>query len=69
MAFLIEEHPAQLTIPEVSLALNAGSADFGSEDAVERAIRELVSAGLLRCEGGSILPTRAALYGAQLEAA
>lgn len=69
LAFLIDEHPVQLTIPEVSLALNAGSTDFGGEDAVERAIRELVGAGLLRCDGGSVLPTRAALYGAQLEAA
>lgn len=69
LAFLVDEHPAHLTIPEVSLALNAGAADFASEDAVERAIRELVGAGLLRSQGGSILPTRAALYGAQLEAA
>ncbi len=69
LAFLIEQHPVQLTIPEVSLALNKGLTDFGREDAVERAIYELVGAGLLRCHGGSILPTRAALYGAHLEAA
>jgi hypothetical protein len=63
LSFLLEEHPDhQLTIPEVSLALNAGSADFGSEDAVERAIRELVGAGLLHCQGGFVLPTRGALY-------
>lgn len=67
LAFLIEEHPSQLTIPEVSLSLNRGSTDFGSEDAVERAIRELVGAGLLRCQGGSVLPTRAALYCVRLD--
>jgi hypothetical protein len=69
LAFLLEEHPDQLTIPEVSLALNAGPADFGSEDAIERAIRELVGAGLLRCEGGFIVPTRAALCFARLDLA
>lgn len=42
--------------------MNAGKADFGSEDAIERAIRELVGAGLLHCRGGFVLPTRAALY-------
>ena len=41
----------------------------GSEsgDAVERAIRELVGAGLLRCDGGYVVPTRAALYFHRLE--
>ncbi len=62
LSFLVDEHPDhQLTIPEVSLALNATDADFSSEDAIERAIRELVGAGLLHCEGGFVLPTRAAL--------
>jgi hypothetical protein len=41
--------------------MNAGSADFGREDAVERAVRELVGAGLLHCQCGFVLPTRAAL--------
>jgi hypothetical protein len=63
LSFLLDEHPDhQLTIPEVSRAMNAGEADFGSEDGVERAIRELVGAGLLHCQRGFVLPTRAALY-------
>jgi hypothetical protein len=66
LAFLLEEHPAQLTIPELSLALNAHP-DFESDDAVERAVRELVGAGLLYCHGRFVLPTRAALYFARLE--
>jgi hypothetical protein len=62
LSFLVAEHPDhQLTIPEVSRALNASAVDFSSEDAVERAIRELVGAGLLHCECGFVLPTRAAL--------
>lgn len=67
LAFLIEEHPSQLTIPELSRALNAQPGGFDSDDAVERAVRELVGAGLLRCQGGYIVPTRAAVYFARLE--
>jgi hypothetical protein len=66
LAFLLEEHPSQLTIPELSLALNADPG-FDSDDAVERAVRELVGAGLLRCGEGFVLPTRPALYFACLE--
>lgn len=62
LAFLIDEHPNQLTIAEVSWALNAGPAEFADEDAVERAVRELVATGLLHCKCGFILPARAALY-------
>jgi hypothetical protein len=68
LAFLIDRHPDQLTIPQVSRAMNAkpgGGSESG--DAVERAIRELVGAGLLRCEGGYVVPTRAALYFHRLE--
>jgi hypothetical protein len=67
LAFLLEEHPSQLTIPELSLALNAHPGGFSSGDAVERAVRELVGAGLLYCQGRLILPSRAALYFARLE--
>jgi hypothetical protein len=67
LAFLLEEHPAQLTIPEVARALYAHPSDFESNDAVERAIRELVGAGLLHCHQGFVLPTRAALYFSCLE--
>lgn len=67
LAFLIDEHPNQLTVAEVSWALNNGSVEFEAEDAVERAVRELVGAGLLRCPEGFVLPTRAALYFSHLE--
>jgi hypothetical protein len=61
LAFLLVEHPAQLTISELSLALNRDPGDFSSSDAIERAVRELVGAGLLYCQGAFVLPTRAAL--------
>lgn len=67
LSFLFDEHPNQLTIAEVSWALNSGSGDFGGDDAVERAVRELVGARLLHCQGGFVLLTRAALYFARLE--
>lgn len=67
LAFLIDEHPAQLTIPEVAQALYAHPDDFESDDAVERAIRELVGGGLLQCHGPFVIPTRAALYFSSLE--
>jgi len=67
LAFLLDEHPAQLTIPEVSRALNAVPGSFSTFDAVERAIRELDGAGLVHCRDGFVTPTRAALYFARLE--
>lgn len=67
LAFLIAEHPNQLTVAEVSWALNHGPVEFEAEDAVERAVRELVGAGLLRCSEGFVLPTRASLYFSWLE--
>lgn len=67
LAFVLEEHPAQLTIPEVARALYAHPDDFESSDAVERAIRDLVGGGLLHCLGPFVLPTRAALYFSRLE--
>lgn len=67
LGFILEQHPTQLTIAEVSQALYAHPGDFKSSDAVERAIRDLVGGGLLRCHGCFVLPTRAALYFSGLE--
>ncbi len=66
LAFVLDEHPTQLTIPELSRALNTGSEDFGAFDSVERAIRQLDGAGLLNCKGGLAVPSRAALYFARI---
>jgi len=49
----------QLTIPEVAWALYADIGGFESDDAVERAIRDLVGRGSLRCHGPFVLPSRA----------
>lgn len=67
LTFLLDEHPATLTVPEVSRALNARPDSFATFDAVERAVVELVGAGLLHCKDGFVLPTRAALYCERLQ--
>jgi hypothetical protein len=62
LAFVFDQHPTHLTIPELSLAVCQGREEFGGTDEIEGAIRELVGAGLLRIACGLVLPTRAALY-------
>jgi hypothetical protein len=66
LAYLLYKHPERLTIPGLSRVLNEGGG-FDEADAVERAVRELVGVGLLECDGGCIVPTRAALYFEALE--
>ena len=69
LAFVLDEYPDQLTIPELCRALYAHPGDFASDDAVERAIRDLDGAGLLSCAGGVVRPTRAALCFTRLDVA
>lgn len=57
LSLVLNEHPAHLTICEITREV---AEDEG--DGPERAIRDLVGVGLLRCEGASVLPTRAALH-------
>jgi hypothetical protein len=67
LAYLIDQHPSQLTIPALSQALNEPGGDSGGNDAVERAVRELNRAGLIDCRNGRAVPTTAAIYFARLE--
>lgn len=67
LGFLLEEHPTRLTIPELCRALYAHPNDFDTNDVVERAIRELDGAGLIHCDGGYAVPSRAALCFDRLE--
>lgn len=53
-------YPAQLTILELALRVEADSQDAG-QDAVERAVRELSRDGLLTCDCRRIAPSRAAV--------
>jgi len=57
LSLVLNEYPTQLTICEVAREIAVGEGD-----GPERAIRDLVGVGLLRCEGASVLPTWAALH-------
>jgi hypothetical protein len=54
-------HPTSLTVAELHRALGAEEDGFAAADAVERAVRDLVGAGLLHRSGSLVVPTRAAL--------
>lgn len=62
LSYLLELHPVQLTMPEVVLAFGGNPGDFTGVDAIERAVRDLTRAGLLRRCETLVLPSYAALY-------
>lgn len=55
LSLVLNEHPACLAASEIER-------EIGADDSTERAMRDLAGVGLLRREGASVLPTRAALY-------
>jgi predicted transcriptional regulator len=60
LSLVLDAHPKLLTIPDLAREL-------GTQDAVERAVAELVSVGLLAREGNAVSPTAAARRFDQLE--
>jgi hypothetical protein len=64
---VLDLHPGRVTVAELIRDLAGEDADFGTRDAVERAIRELTGAGLLhRTDDGLLTPTRAAVHFGEL---
>lgn len=55
LSLVLDQHPTLLASDEVEREIGAG-------DAAERALRDLTGAGLLRREGLTVFPTRAALH-------
>ena len=55
LSLVLDQHPTLLASEEVER-------EIGTGDATERAMRDLSGAGLIRREGVTILPTRAALH-------
>jgi hypothetical protein len=55
LSLVLNEHPACLAASEIER-------EIGADDSTERAMRDLTGVGLLRREGASVLPTRAALH-------
>lgn len=62
LALLLDEHPTRLTMDELILVLHGDLERGDPEDAAERAVHELVGAGLMHREGRFLSTSRAALY-------
>jgi hypothetical protein len=58
---LLDLHPTRLTLAELIRELGGDRGGFAERDAVERAVRDLSSVGLLHRGAEFIEPTRAAL--------
>jgi hypothetical protein len=63
LGVIIDQLPCLLTVPELIREVGPDE-----RDAVERAVADLAAAGLLRRQGDSALPTRAAMHSALLGA-
>jgi hypothetical protein len=61
MGLVLEQHPAQLTLAELTLMMAGTNPDYAGTDAVKRGIRDLVGTGLLHRSDETIRPTLAAL--------
>lgn len=60
---VLDLNPEIRTIAELVRELTAASSEFSERDRIERAIRDLISGGLLhRRAGDLILPTQAAVH-------
>lgn len=54
-------HPTHVTLPELVRDVGGESIGFEQRDAIERAVRDLVGAGLLHQHDSFVLPSRAAI--------
>lgn len=61
LQYVLALHPAQISFDDLRREFESAPGDFARRDALERALRELSAAGLLRRSGSLVLPTRAAL--------
>jgi hypothetical protein len=58
---VLDLYPTQITYTELLREVGGQFAEFSERDAIERAVRDLVGAGLLHRHDEFILPSRAAL--------
>ncbi len=61
LQWVLNFHPAQVTLPELVREVAGEAPSFSERDAVERAVRDLTGAGLLHDKQKFVIPTRAAL--------
>jgi hypothetical protein len=62
LVHVLAEYPIICTVSELVSELAGDTGEFERRDAVERAVRDLASVGLLHRCGPLVLPTRAACY-------
>lgn len=62
LAHILDEHPTQLCHCDLIRELSNDPDDKSACDDINRAVRDLVKAGLLRKHGEYFLPTRPALH-------
>lgn len=65
LVHVVETFPQTLRLSDLIREMQA-SEDFTKRDAIERAVRELVNAGLLFRSSGAVLPSRTALRAFEL---
>lgn len=58
---VLDLHPVRVTLSELVREIGGESPGFAERDAIERAVRDLVGAGLLHSHDTFVTPTRAAL--------
>jgi hypothetical protein len=63
---VLDLHPTLLTTAELVREVAGEEASFAERDSVERAVRDLIGAGLLHGNEGFAIPTRAALLLSEL---
>jgi hypothetical protein len=61
LSLVLVLHPEHLSVDELRREMLAGRQGFVQVDAHDRAVRDLIACGLLRHDGDSVLPTRAAI--------
>jgi len=62
LTHVLHNRPTHRTMPELVRELCDDPEDFAEGDALARAVRDLVASGLLRMEGETVVPTRAAVH-------
>jgi predicted transcriptional regulator len=60
LALVLDSHPKPLALANLARQV-------GGQDAIERAVAELVSYGLIERDGDAVRPTKAALHFERLE--
>lgn len=65
-SMLLILYPAQLTLTELIREIAADPGDFGERDGVERAVKDLVGAGLLHRHGPFVVLSRSAVRASEL---